>query len=154
MEFSKIKLSFPDKDSIKYNVSTTSQGKLMVTCVMKYKASLCDRMVDALAAMMDVRGGKTGYVIPVMAGFKECTAIGKAVLDPHDSYDLETGKKIARAKAESAAYRYMIKRYVRLAIKISSMWMDTAMEFSDKGCAVISHNEDYINSLAGPISKD
>ena len=142
--FGSIKLSFPDKDKFKYSVRTTSDGKKMVTCVVKYTAYVNYQLYDLIKIMASQKEIK---YLSEMADRKPCIAVGKAVLNGNDEFDLEKGKKIARTKAENAAYRYMVKRYTRLMKEVTKRLADTVIAFSNKGCGLICHNEAYIRKL-------
>ena len=76
------------------------------------------------------------------------STVATAKLDPQDTFDIEVGKKVARTKAESAAYAY----YARLVDRaIYGQFMDNldaiTEEFFDKSDAVIEHNNEYLDKF-------
>ena len=74
----------------------------------------------------------------------EVTAEAKVA--PGDTFDLEIGKKVARAKAESMAYRKLFGCLRRLASRLLDVF-DAIDEFGYKADAVCNHNEDYLSTF-------
>lgn len=76
------------------------------------------------------------------------STVATAKLDPQDTFDIEVGKKVARTKAESAAYAYYSRLVDRL---IYSRFMDDidtiTEEFFDKADSVIEHNNEYLDKF-------
>lgn len=67
----------------------------------------------------------------------------EAHLNPDDNFDFEIGKKVARAKAESMAYKRVSRMLVRIAYKMNEAIMSFG-EFIDKAERVINHNDKYL----------
>ena len=67
----------------------------------------------------------------------------EARLAAGDTFDLETGKKIARAKAESMAYRKLWGCLSRLSDRMLNV-LDCIDEFGYKAEAVVNHNDEYL----------
>lgn len=80
----------------------------------------------------------------------ELYAIGTARLYENDNWDIETGKKVARAKAETKAYEYVAKR----ANKIARDTMDISLKINGL-CGTVSkmankvrkHNDEYLSKF-------
>lgn len=70
----------------------------------------------------------------------------EARLAAGDTFDLETGKKIARAKAESMAYRKLFGCLRRLASRLMDVF-DAIDEFGYKADTVCNHNEEYLSKF-------
>lgn len=73
-----------------------------------------------------------------------CEVIGVAKMHPDDKFDVEIGKKVARAKAESLAYKKVadyFTEYIQLYYNKITMPM---LEFMGKADYVIDHNNEYI----------
>lgn len=75
--------------------------------------------------------------------------VGVAKCHADDAFDINVGKKIARARAENECYlaakRYLIKE----RSKILSL-LHEANLFIDKSYRCCAHNDDYIDSLTIP----
>ena len=67
----------------------------------------------------------------------------EARLATGDIFDLETGKKIARAKAESMAYRKLWGCLSRLSNRMLNV-LDCIEEFGYKAESVVNHNDEYL----------
>lgn len=74
----------------------------------------------------------------------EVTAEAKVA--PGDAFDLEIGKKVARAKAESMAYRKLFGCLRRLASRLMDVF-DAIDEFGYKADTVCNHNEEYLSKF-------
>ena len=70
----------------------------------------------------------------------------EAHLDPLDHFDVETGKKVARAKAESMAYDHIWGLMDRFMAHIA-MCMDQSNNMIDRASDVISHNSKYLKQF-------
>lgn len=63
-----------------------------------------------------------------------------------DEFNVDTGMKIARAKAESMAYR-RVKNLLSRFIEFDYDFTLKAVEFADKAFETIEHNEEYISKF-------
>jgi len=84
-----IKLSFREPV---YQETTTKSGLKAVTCIIMYRPK-----------GIECHGGP-GFTEAVGIDARYRKAVGTAICDPHDTYDLELGKKLARSRAKDAAY--------------------------------------------------
>ena len=84
-----IKLSFREPV---YQETTTKEGLKAVTCIIMYrpKGSECH--------------GGPGFTEAIGIDSRYRKAVGTAICDPHDKYDSDLGKKLARSRAKDAAY--------------------------------------------------
>jgi hypothetical protein len=130
------KLSFGEP---KYFVN---EEKGVVTCVMNYRLKYPNedwRLVNAIKYVADCyiedKDNMLRYPFTVDA---------QAKLDPKDKFDVEVGKKVARAKAESSAYRYVTKQIEKVFAKFINKYVDMRDEFFVKADSVIEHNNHYL----------
>lgn len=123
-EYQKFKLSFDDPQYS--DVEVLESGKMRITC--RIEAAINFPML--------------GNVRFVTWPFN-VTGVGVATCSENDAFDLEIGKRVARAKAESSAYRQINKRINKALKQIE----DLSVEFNDKTFAVEDHNWDYIDSI-------
>lgn len=123
-----IKLSFTDPI---YYTKINSGGTTVVYCKLQFAIKGPDDVLKSIKAFAD----------------EDCyESIGQATVDPQDTYDFETGKRIARAKAESLAY----KKVNRLFTRICGRLTDTALmffRFSDKVEFILDHNDTYLSKF-------
>lgn len=70
-----------------------------------------------------------------------------AKLDPADTFDVETGKKVARAKAESSAYKFMAKRISKIIDKSYNVIVNSCEQFIEKAAGVKRHNDEYLSQF-------
>lgn len=84
-----IKLSFREPV---YQETTTKSGLKAVTCIIMYRPKGIECH------------GCPGFTEAVGIDARYRKAVGTAICDPHDTYDLELGKKLARSRAKDAAY--------------------------------------------------
>lgn len=76
------------------------------------------------------------------------STVATAKLDPQDTFDIEVGKKIARAKAESKAYDYYSCLLDRALYGRFAELLDSATdEFFVKTDSVIEHNIKYLSQF-------
>ena len=73
-------------------------------------------------------------------------ATGQATVDPRDDYDFATGKRIARAKAESLAYKKASKLFARICGHLTSVAL-AFMQFNDRAEFVVDHNDTYLSKF-------
>ena len=123
-----------------------NENKKTVTCVMTVRPG--------------IKGDyKMEYVINTIAreflngadydAFKHSfSTIATAKLDPQDTFDIEAGKKVARAKAESKAYNFYARLVDRaLYGRFIELLDSTTDEFFDKAASVIEHNDTYLTQF-------
>jgi hypothetical protein len=134
------KLSFNDP------IFYINEDKQLVTCVLSVYPQLLgnekiSRVCEAIAHyyLSDADYEK----------FYHCfTVTAYARLHPADKFDVEAGKKVARAKAESKAYRYYANLIDRT---IGGQFADdlelVTEEFFDKAYSVITHNNKYLDKF-------
>ena len=80
-----------------------------VTCVLKFRLDGVigsQKDEDAFRAVRYMTESVYGENNPISYSY---TITETAKLDPKDTFDAEIGKKVARAKAESSAYRFCSK---------------------------------------------
>lgn len=77
------------------------------------------------------------------------TANGYAKCDEQDNFDVNTGMKIALARAESLAY-HKAKVLIMQCIKDIERFATAAFDFDEKSNFVRMHNDIYIKSNFGP----
>ena len=91
-----IKLSFTDPI---YYTKPNASGTTTVYCKLQFVVKGPSYVLNAIDLYAD----------------EDCyEATGQATVDPRDAYDFETGKRIARAKAESLAYKKTSKLFARI----------------------------------------
>lgn len=133
------KLSFGEP---KYFVN---EEKKIVTCVMDYRLKFPGddwRMVNALKYISDCYIEDKDNMIRY-----EFQVDAQAKLDPQDEFDVEVGKKVARAKAESRAYQYVIKQMGQAYSKFVENLVRMEDEFFKKADSVIEHNNRYLSQF-------
>ena len=75
---------------------------------------------------------------------------GVAVCNPEDEFDPELGKKLARAIAESNAYRNASRRLRKKLVYFSAVfdqYVSQVVDFKIKADDVIVHNREYQDNL-------
>jgi hypothetical protein len=77
----------------------------------------------------------------------EFIATETAVADPMDEFDVEKGKKIARAKAEASAYKYTAKALYKVIGEALNVLTESSAEFISKASIVSKHNKEYIDTF-------
>ena len=123
-----IKLSFTDPI---YYTKPNTNGNATVYCRLQF----------AVKGPTDVLN-----TIDVFADEDCYESIGQATVDPRDDYDFETGKRIARAKAESLAYKKASKLFARICGHLTSVEL-SFMQFNDKAEFVVDHNDIYLSKF-------
>ncbi len=121
-------------DEIKYYVN---EKKRCVTCHMTFRTQAND-FIEAVS--WQVRG------VDMFHWGRTNEAIGQAYASPHDVFDVEQGKRVARARAESAAY-VMAKEQVHKMVDKMKYNLGVMLDFSDKAYEVIGHNKEYIKKF-------
>lgn len=116
-------------NSIDYFVN---EKKNCVTCRVDYTVKAADETLMLIFGTDMFVGADIG------------TAVATARLHKDDKFDVDTGMKVARAKAESLAYR-QVANYLDDTIEIySRKLMHPAMKFIEKADSVIEHNDAYL----------
>lgn len=134
----KLKLSFNEPTFY------VNESKKTVTCVMSYRLRVKgnDALATAIQRVADTYLNEDDNVIryPFVVS-------STAKLNPLDKFDAETGKKVARAKAESSAYKHIsrtlnrsIGKFVRESVKLCA-------EFNRKTFDVCMYNDEYISKF-------
>lgn len=74
-------------------------------------------------------------------------SVGKAVLSDGDKFDLELGKRIARIKAETTAYKLAHNKIYDLYQKTINMADKAVFKFKTKTEGVVRSNNEYIDKV-------
>lgn len=113
-----------------------NEKKQTVTCVLTYRirTSLTNEFI-----IMSVNNK--------FYQSKQYIAVGVSYLTPGDEFDVEIGKKIARARAESEMYKNTGEYIQKIMNKVNNEFMNSAMGFLEKCANIIEHNEDYISQF-------
>lgn len=134
----KLKLSFNEPTFY------VNESKKTVTCVMNYR--LCVKGNDALAAAIHLVSGV--YLNEDDNAIRYPFVVSStAKLNPLDKFDVETGKKVARAKAESSAYKHISRTLNRSIGKFVRESVELCAEFNRKAFDVCAHNDEYISKF-------
>ena len=137
----KIKLSFKEPEFYVNEVKRT------VTCVLRYGMNStsddrCNNLWDALCCMSDHVLDEEANVLRYSFMVTET-----AVAGPMDEFDVEKGKKIARAKAEAAAYAHTAKVLYKVLGEALNVLTESSAEFITKASIVHKHNKEYIETF-------
>jgi hypothetical protein len=123
-----IKLSFTDPI---YYTKPNASGTTTVYCKLQFVVKGPNDVLNAINLFAD----------------EDCyESIGQATVDPRDDYDFVTGKRIARAKAESLAYKKASKLFARICGHLTSVAL-SFMQFNDKAEYVVDHNDTYLSKF-------
>lgn len=123
-----IKLSFTDPI---YYTKPNASGTTTVYCKLQFVVKGPGYVLNAIDLYAD----------------EDCyESIGQATVDPRDDYDFVTGKRIARAKAESLAYKKTSKLFARICGHLTSVAL-AFMQFNDKAEYVVDHNDTYLSKF-------
>lgn len=137
----KFKLKFWDPD---YYVN---EKKGTVTCVLKFRLDSVDssqKDEDAFKAVRYMTESVYGEDNPISYRY---SITETAKLDPKDTFDVEIGKKVARARAESSAYRFCSKILTKSIEKFTFNLASAASKFIEKASGVVRHNKHYIDQF-------
>ena len=137
----KFKLKFWDPD---YYVN---EKKGTVTCVLNFilvgvNSSQKDK--DVFRAVRYMAESVYGDNNPISYSY---SVTETAKLDPKDTFDAEIGKKVARAKAESSAYKFCSKILTKSIEKFTLNLASAAAEFVKKASGVVVHNKRYLSQF-------
>lgn len=134
----KLKLSFNEPTFY------VNESKKTVTCVMGYRLRVKGN--DALAAA--IQWVSTAYLNEDDNAIRYPFIVSStAKLNPLDKFDVETGKKVARAKAESLAYKHISRTLNRSIGKFVRESAELCAEFNCKMFNVCAHNDEYISKF-------
>ena len=128
------KLSFGEP---KYFVN---EKKKIVTCLVSCRLKGADQIL--LNIFKDI--ADWSYYEENVFRFE---AYATSQLDPADNFDPEIGKKVARAKAESMAYKYAKKQITKMYDKYNSVMSKAIENFNAKATNVIEHNVEYVKQF-------
>lgn len=121
-----IKLSFTDPI---YYTKPNTNGTTIVYCKLHFVVKGPNDVLSTIEVFAD----------------EDCyEVIGQATVDPRDVYDFEAGKRIARAKAESLAYKKASKLFARICGRLTSIAL-AFMQFNEKSESVVNHNDEYLS---------
>jgi hypothetical protein len=119
-----------------------NEKKKTVTCVMTCRLTGNPTVMEMLYVMSNLESPEA--YDNIRYNF-EVSATSK--LYPGDTFDVETGKKVARAKAESQAYLNTSNRIGKLIGKYFNMVQNMYDEFYTKSESVVSHNDEYLEKF-------
>ena len=125
----------PQLEPIKISVTSTTyylnKKANIVGCRLMFNIKGPDAAIEVINALFDY----------------DCYEVtAEAKLNPEDKFDYETGKRVARAKAESMAYNRVSKLFARIAYKMTDV-LNAFTVFVDKADRVITHNNEYLSKF-------
>lgn len=82
------------------------------------------------------------------------TVVATAKCHPDDDFDIEKGKRIARARAESKLYSKICKGGMRETMRYVFEFEAAHRDFLDKAAGVIVNNGNYIDKILGKEEND
>ena len=88
--------------------------------------------------------GSYGYFI---VGNSRMKAIGAAVCGKDDIFDFEKGKKIAKARAETEAYKRATELLKDKVFNLAHAYVNMFTDFYAKNMNVRNHNKEYVKKL-------
>jgi hypothetical protein len=95
----------------------------------------------------DVKGSRDAITVIKHFSDNNCYEVtAEARLNPGDTFDLETGKRVARAKAESMAYKRLNNLLYRISQRLLNVLSDID-NFAYKTDDVIEHNDNYLKQF-------
>ena len=118
-----------------------------VTCVLKFRldgVAGSQKDEDVFSAVRCMTESVYGGNNPISYRY---SITETAKLDPKDTFDAEIGKKVARAKAESSAYRFCSKILTKSIEKFIFNLAGATSEFIGKASGVVRHNKRYIDQF-------
>lgn len=133
------KLSFTTAPDFKVTTSKKT-GKKVITCILVAKIVTPDINVVG-DPLFDLFGWGENCI----------TVTGKAVCSVNDNFNEEIGKAVARAKAESNAYK-IASKMLHSRILLLDKVLDAAERFAEKARKVVNHNSGFINQVTDPTT--
>ena len=124
-----------------------NEKKGTVTCVLEFKldsVGSSQKDKDAFRAVRYMTELVYGDNNPISCLY---SVTETAKLDPKDTFDAEIGKKVARAKAESSAYRFCSKILTKSIEKFTFNLAGAAADFIEKASGVVRHNKRYLEQF-------
>ena len=119
-----------------YQEKTTKDGLKVVTCIIMYRPK-----------GIECHGGP-GFTKAIGIGPEYRKAVGIAVCDPHDTYDPEFGKKLARSRAKDAAYTSFYSAVKEVREKFNLVLINLEKNLYAKAEMVRTRNRNYRKKLA------
>lgn len=111
-----------------------NKKKKTVTCKMSYVLKMEEVTSNAFRFLL----GEYPYC--------NQEVITTAYLAKGDTFDVKKGKQVARAKAETMAYKNMLHLMPRLLSKFSEMSIEVN-NFINKATDTVEHNKEYLKSF-------
>lgn len=127
---------------MKYNVN---EKKKCVTCIIYYTIE-SDYFIDGVLYNL-ASYAKCGPSYTDLLKGRTKRAIGIAKCSDGDTFDIEIGKKIARAKAESNMYGECFRYITECINTLQSKFIDPVKGFAKKATDVIIHNTGYLRTF-------
>ena len=127
------------KEKLKMSVTNTifyvDRYKHHVKCELYFKIKGPKTTVDMLEAFRKTTNDPLSYHVH-----------SEAHLDPQDEFNVDTGMKIARAKAESMAYKRIMKFLGRYYAHMGEISNDID-DLYNKGFDTVGHNDEYLKKF-------
>lgn len=125
----KIKLAFSDADF------RINHKKRRIRCVLDFQVKGDQKTLRMLDAFSTITNDPLeGRVVVDVTPSKD------------DEFNVDTGCKVARARAEKAAYRRMTKFFGRFAVFVQGMTLEIG-DFNEKAYNTIEHNDNYMKQF-------
>lgn len=125
----KIKLAFSDADF------RINHKKRRIRCVLDFQVKGDQKTLRMLEAFTKITNDPIeGRVVVDVTPSKD------------DEFCVDTGCKVARARAEKAAYRRMAKFFGRFATFVRAMTIEIG-DFNEKAYNTIEHNDNYMKQF-------
>lgn len=132
---------------ITYKFSTSSStGKNVVICTFDYRLDMND---DAWNTFMTSMRSISHFLDEESDPLAVHTVYARATVSDNDEYVQDTGKRIARAKAESKAYKVLSRQINNLVNKKIKLLESAVNLFNQKSLRVQNHNVEYITKIGG-----
>lgn len=129
----KFKLSFQEPTYF------VNEEKQIVTCVVKYTLNASDWNITRALSLID------NHRDPIFGNVMTSYSVAK--LDPTDTFDVDKGKRVARAKAESKAYDKVSQKMVKMFCEFMDDTVDEMNTFCEKANGVVEHNSRYLEGF-------
>jgi len=141
----KIKLSFTRPKFTKNGNKITCQLKYRIVVPSVNSCSSHKSLGNDSAVVTDFGCGVYNNSVNIPSDF--FVATGVAVCNEGDTFDNNLGRKMAEARAESAAYSHaapIVKKYVQ---SLAEDLLNMSYDFAAKSDGVRRHNKEYVNDL-------